>query len=239
MFELSRFFGMDELSEQYRRQAGWSRQVIEYYWPEEEPVRVLDVGCGPVPDYFVKMPAGYRVGVDFDKRGLLEAKGDLERVLANSSALPFGDGMFDAVLCQYLLLWAPMRETVEELWRVTAPGGRLICASEPDYEGRREEPEGIKDDFVEAMKVLGADTGAGVKLEAELERLTDKFETGTLTMVEDKSFQLKELKSDLMFISKVLGRDVSSKAEPLMEALANNQGNIFMPIHYGCAFKSD
>jgi SAM-dependent methyltransferase len=239
MFELSRFFGLEELSEQYRRQAGWSRQVIDYYWPEVEPVRVLDVGCGPVPDYFVRLPAGYRVGVDIDRSALLKAKGDLLRMLADGTALPFSDSAFDVVLCQYLLLWAPMRETLEELWRVTAPGGRLICASEPDYEGRREEPEGIKTDFVEAMEVLGADVRAGAKLEAELERLTDRFETGTLTMVEDRNFQLKELNSDIKFISKVLGRDVSSKAEPLMEALANNQGNIFMPIHYSCAFKSD
>ncbi|WP_455391413.1 class I SAM-dependent methyltransferase [[Eubacterium] cellulosolvens] len=237
MYKLNEVYTLEELTAQYTRQSSWSMQVLEYFWPETVPKRVLDVGCGPAPEYLTSRPAGFRLGLDIDKGAVAKASKMVQVLLANSAALPFRDGIFDVVMCHYLLLWAPMAQTLNEMWRVTVPGGRMICASEPDYYNRREAPNGIKDEFITALKSLGADPGAGGKLEKLLAELSDSYECGILTQIPDKEFQLTELKNDIEFIARVLGKDISAKAKPLIRELERKKGDIYMPVHFGCAIK--
>lgn len=239
MYKLTEICSLDDLKEQYLRQAEWSAEVLDHFWPKKMPGLVLDVGCGPAPDYLLKKSAMERVGVDIDNKALGRIHESINRVQANSIALPFSDNTFDVVLCHYLLLWTPMRETLHEMWRVTVPGGRVICASEPDYYNRKESPHGIKDEFIAALESLGAHPGAGGKLEQEMAQLTNKYESGVLTQIENKEFQLAELRSDVEFISRILGKDISEKAQPLVNSLKNSSGDIYMPVHFGCAIKSE
>jgi len=89
-----------------------------------EPVRILDVGCGPKPYYpFFADVASEYVGVDVVENPVAELKGSVE-------ALPVEDGSFDVVLCTQVLEHCDdPAQAVRELRRVTAPGGRVLAST--------------------------------------------------------------------------------------------------------------
>jgi SAM-dependent methyltransferase len=97
-------------------------------WLEEEGrraegLRVLDVGCGvkPYAPYFSS--ASDYVGVDVVENPYADLIGAAE-------ALPVEDASFDIVLCiQVLEHVDDPRRAVEELWRVTKPGGRVLAST--------------------------------------------------------------------------------------------------------------
>ncbi len=85
--------------------------------------RVLDVGCGIKPYYpFFRPYASEYVGVDVDNPAA-DLSGSVE-------ALPVEDASFHLVVCTQVLEHAsdPDR-AVQELWRVTAPGGRVLAST--------------------------------------------------------------------------------------------------------------
>lgn len=88
------------------------------------PYRLLDVGCGqkPYEPFFAPFVASY-VGVDPVDNPRAELKGSIED-------LPVEDDSFDVVLCSQVLEHCddPPR-AVGELYRVTAPGGRLLLST--------------------------------------------------------------------------------------------------------------
>lgn len=85
--------------------------------------RVLDVGCGIKPYYpYFREHATEYVGVDIENPAA-----DLEGAV---EALPVPDGSFDVVLCTQVLEHAADPDlAVRELWRVTAPGGRVLAST--------------------------------------------------------------------------------------------------------------
>lgn len=64
---------------------------------------------------------------------LAAAKPGMDRVrfkVADAQALPFPDGAFDAVLCQFGVMFFPDRVAAyREAWRVLAPGGRYLFSA--------------------------------------------------------------------------------------------------------------
>ena len=126
-------------------QPGWGR-VIDH---SLELLRltpgdaVLDIGCGPgilaVRAAEQVAPGGSVTGVDISE-GMLEvarekaaAHGVADAVafqLGDMHALPFPDGHFTAICCSYAMFFARSVTAVgRELWRVLAPGGRLVVAT--------------------------------------------------------------------------------------------------------------
>lgn len=124
---------------------GWGR-VIEHTL-ELLRVRpgdaVLDVGCGPG---ILSVGAAPLVGSDGSVTGVDVAEGMLEVArekaaergvgdavsfeLGDMHSLQFPDGRFDAVACSYAMFFAQDVTAVgRELWRVVAPGGRLVVAT--------------------------------------------------------------------------------------------------------------
>lgn len=97
--------------------------------PAAAGARLLDVGCGGgllAPH----LPAGYRhVGVDLSEPALaVAAEHGVEPVLADVSALPFGDGAFDVVVAGEILEHVTdLDAVVAEACRVLRPGGLLVC----------------------------------------------------------------------------------------------------------------
>jgi len=126
-------------------QPGWGR-VIDHSLellrlaPGDD---VLDIGCGPgilaVRAAGQVATGGSVTGVDVSE-GMLEVArekaaeqgvGDAVAFqLGDMHELPFADGHFDAVVCSYAMFFARSVTAVgRELWRVLAPGGRLVVAT--------------------------------------------------------------------------------------------------------------
>jgi SAM-dependent methyltransferase len=117
-----------------RGEATWSIRAALAAWLQEQAAdasrtfdggryRVLDVGCGVKPYYpFFRAYAGEYVGVD-PQHPDAEVKGTVEDI-------PLPDGSFDVVLCTQVLEHCgdPAR-AVQELRRVTAPGGRVLSST--------------------------------------------------------------------------------------------------------------
>jgi ubiquinone/menaquinone biosynthesis C-methylase UbiE len=58
--------------------------------------------------------------------------------------LPFPDGSMDISLCHFLFLWVDSAPAVlQEMRRVTRPGGAILALAEPDYGGRLDYPESL------------------------------------------------------------------------------------------------
>jgi SAM-dependent methyltransferase len=101
--------------------AAWLQAQAEEAGPA---YRVLDVGCGPKPYYpFFAGRASEYVGVDVVASDAADLVGRVEE-------LPVGDGEFDLVLCTQVLEHCddPV-QAVQELRRVTAPGGRVLAST--------------------------------------------------------------------------------------------------------------
>jgi SAM-dependent methyltransferase len=132
--------------------------------------RVLDLACGfgAVTGELVRR-SGARV-VALDRRHDLPAGAGAEfdgafRVAADAGRLPFADGSFDLVFCQFALLWLDARAAIAEVHRVLRPAGVLV-AMEPDYGGMIEHPPGIATRrlWLAGLARAGADPTIGRRL---------------------------------------------------------------------------
>jgi demethylmenaquinone methyltransferase / 2-methoxy-6-polyprenyl-1,4-benzoquinol methylase len=108
----------------------WRRLTVEAAVKPGD--RVLDVCCGTGDLAVAAARAGGRVtGVDFSERMLERARKKrpaLEWVLADATALPFGDGTFDVVTVGFgIRNLAELDAGLRELARVTRSGGKLAC----------------------------------------------------------------------------------------------------------------
>lgn len=111
--------------------------------------RVLDVGCGTgIAAIAAKArtgPSGAVTGVDINDGMLARARlghADIAWTRAAAEALPFEAAKFDAVLCQFALMFLEDRAAaLREMVRVTRPGGRialLVWAAVEDTPGYRD-----------------------------------------------------------------------------------------------------
>jgi ubiquinone/menaquinone biosynthesis C-methylase UbiE len=96
--------------------------------------RLLDVGCGTgAATRSAASLAASVIGIDLSPemirqaRDLAEGIGNVHFEIADSEHLPFGDGMFTAVLCSNSFHHYPdPRRAVREMARVLTPGGRIV-----------------------------------------------------------------------------------------------------------------
>lgn len=136
--------------------------------------RVLDVGCGTgaVTVDIAESTRGQVVGIDVDEakleeaQRLLEVAPNLDFQVADVQDLPFEDGTFDLVITNIVLVYVPDKQkALDEMARVTKPGGYVLATLEPDYAGWFQYPEGeIIDHFTANLKGMGADLQTGRKL---------------------------------------------------------------------------
>jgi SAM-dependent methyltransferase len=111
-----------------RSQPGWSirRPLAAWLRTEGEAAggkRVLDVGCGEKPYYPFFAGAAEYIGVDVQENPHADLHGAIE-------ALPVEDDAFDIVLCTQVLEHVDdPTKAVRELYRVTAPGGRVLAST--------------------------------------------------------------------------------------------------------------
>lgn len=101
----------------------------------------LDAGCasGAVTSVMSSIVGseGRVVGLDLSSARLREARAGGGRgafVGGDLGKLPLASGTFDYVLCRLVLEYIPEPQPlVEELWRVTRPGGRVVLADVDGY----------------------------------------------------------------------------------------------------------
>ncbi len=101
------------------------------------PARVLKLACGTGVDARITkdaLPSAHLVATDLNADMLEVAKrkfspGEAEFQVADAQMLPFEDGSFDAIACQFGLMFVPDKDAaIREALRVLAPGGTLICS---------------------------------------------------------------------------------------------------------------
>ncbi|MDQ7782575.1 MAG: methyltransferase domain-containing protein [Desulfomonilaceae bacterium] len=97
------------------------------------PLRILDIGCGPGNlALFCKVPSGCRLfGVDLWPNQLRQAAArEAYEALFQVNlvdGLPFVSESFDVIVCNEVLMYLPNGgEMLSELYRVTAPEGKLL-----------------------------------------------------------------------------------------------------------------
>jgi len=136
--------------------------------------RVLDLACagGVVAEELVRRSGGEVVGLDRNQQALTDRPRQFQGatvVRGDAERLPFAEGTFDLVFCQFALMWLDASAAAREIRRVLAPGGALV-ALEPDYGGMIEQPPEIAvgELWRAALERAGADPCVGRKLPAVL-----------------------------------------------------------------------
>ncbi len=165
-----------EWHQRYRQQARWTQEVRSYLFSRAGLAtarRLLDVGCGTgavLEDMQVAF-TGAQFGLDLSAANLALARrysAHTHLTQADAHDLPYPTGIFDLTLCHFLLLWvADPAQTVQEMARVTRPGGAVLALAEPDYGGRIDYPDPLSQIGVwqaAALQQQGADPFLGRQL---------------------------------------------------------------------------
>lgn len=136
----------------------------------------LDVGCGSgiVTRDIARLTKGRVIGIDGSSdliKVAVNVLKDYENVvlcIGSAGRLPFSNNTFDIVTCNLLLMWVDNpQKVVNEMTRVTKPGGKLLASLEPDYGGKLHWPEDPRVDPIfagKAIKEKGGDPHIGRKL---------------------------------------------------------------------------
>lgn len=121
-----------------------------------KPLTILNIGAGGGEGGLKEL--GYVVSVDLSLESLYGAKevSDL-CVQADATKLPFSDAQFDLVFSSHFLGHLPLaikQEAVEELYRVTKPGGFSLHSAETDadnfvFRKAKQFPELYQKNFVD------------------------------------------------------------------------------------------
>jgi ubiquinone/menaquinone biosynthesis C-methylase UbiE len=133
-------------------------------------------------------PGGGLYGLDLKRDFLLLANRHAPgAVLTQGDALhlPYAGSVFDGTLCHFFLLWVnDPRQALDEMRRVTRPGGWVLALAEPDYGGRIDYPAELAqlgELQEEALRRQGADTRLGRSLKALFQQAgLSEIETGIL-----------------------------------------------------------
>jgi SAM-dependent methyltransferase len=177
----------------FLQQASWTKELRDYLFPLaglQGAQRVLEVGCGTgavLQDVIGRTDArvfGLDIDWDYLRRNRLQSPASL-LTLGDAHQLPFSDVVYDLVFCHFLLLWVEQPATVvQEMVRVTRPGGAVLALAEPDYGGRIDFPEELAQLGIlqmEALRGQGADPNSGRKLTALFHQAgLREVETGVL-----------------------------------------------------------
>ena len=168
---------------------------------------ILDVGCGSgtVTRDIARLTKGRVIGIDGSRDMIKVAKNILkdcknaELYVGSADTIPFDKNVFDVVTCNLLSMWVDNpQKVINEMTRVTKPGGKVLASLEPDYGGKIHWPENPKIDTVfagRAIKEKGGDPHIGRKLRllfvrAGLETKVGIGNNRIWSCEEDKSYYL-------------------------------------------------
>ncbi len=133
----------------FTQQAHWTRELRNYIYGQiaiKNVQNILDVGCGTgvLEDELNKQTTANIFGLDINPEYISFATqhtSNISYTLGDAHNLPYSSGAFDITFCHFLLLWiANPQQVIQEMVRVTNPGGSVIALAEPDYGGRIDYP---------------------------------------------------------------------------------------------------
>jgi ubiquinone/menaquinone biosynthesis C-methylase UbiE len=152
---------------------------------------ILDVGCGPgqITLDIANITNGQVTGIDIDPEKLEKAKillaetPNVKLLEADAQDLPFAAETFDLVIFTITLIYIQdQQKAINEMVRVTKPGGIVFASLEPDYAGEINYPESpVKPLILKQMQELGADLETGRKLKVLFNKAGLKTEVGMET----------------------------------------------------------
>jgi len=234
----------------FRQQAFWTRDLRFYLYPKvglNNTKTVLDVGCG-TGSLIAELNSNSKAqiyGLDLDVANLKMAMRNYKAGFfsgGDAHTLPFSSNAFDLTLCHFLLLWVddPV-QVVEEMKRVTKPGGAILALAEPDYGGRLDYPytlAELKELQTKALRQQGADPHLGRKLRSIFARAgCREIVTGVLggqwiepPTAEDLSLEWKIIADDIGdTIPAMVVQELETQAK---QAWDRDERTVFVPTFY-------
>jgi len=169
---------LERLHLRYLVQATWTASIRERLFDSiqiQGTHRVLEVGSGTgvVSAEITQRFKVDCVGVDIDHSAVAFARildPTSSYLAADGIHLPFQSAAFDMAVCHFLLLWVEDPEMIlNEMARVTKPGGWILALAEPDYGGRIDFPrelETVGQGQIQALLDQGANPYLGRTLRA-------------------------------------------------------------------------
>lgn len=248
---------MVELTEwhaQFRRQAGWTSGIRSQLYRQvglQHADRVLDVGCGTgvITRELAERTRGQVIGLDIDPQMVaaaqrLSAAGSVRYEQGDALQLPYPDRHFDLVTCHFLLLWvADPARAVNEMARVTRPGGSVLIAAEPDYGGRIDWPDlPLRQWQIEGLRRQGADPLIGRQLRALLALARLRAQVSTYP----SQWGIETLRDEFEAEWRWVVHDAGDAVEPDVLAFAKAQAAaaiqagtrlVYVPTFYGLGRK--
>jgi SAM-dependent methyltransferase len=160
----------------FLQQSHWTKDLRNYLFDQIKIIEahnVLEAGCGTgviTADLHLATNANiFGLDLQFERLELAHQIDPPSQFgCGNVFALPYASGAFDVVVCHYLLLW--LKDAwlgLDEMRRVTRPGGVIAAIAEPDYGGRIDYPGGLSElgHLQEvSLRKQGADPYLGRKL---------------------------------------------------------------------------
>lgn len=169
---------LERLHSRYLVQATWTALIREQLFDSiqlQGKQKVLEVGSGTgvVSAEISQRFSLASVGVDIDRSAVTFAQNNDPTSLylaGDGNDLPFQSAAFDVVVCHFLLLWVGNPDRIlDEMVRVTKPGGWILALAEPDYGGRIDFPrelEAVGQAQTQALLDQGANPYLGRTLRA-------------------------------------------------------------------------
>jgi SAM-dependent methyltransferase len=244
----------DQLHPRFAQQARWTAAIRQRAFGRfglGSARRVLEVGSGTgaITSELQRGSRGRVVGLDRDRRSNAFATGrDAATCFVTGLAerLPFPPASFDLACCHFLLLWVDDPSVVlDEMRRVTAPGGAVLCLAEPDYGGRIDYPDSLAllgRSQEAALRRQGAETRLGRRLRHLLHQAgLTQVETGVLggewqSATEARSDAERELEWQTLardLQGELPAEEQASLREELMCARQQGSHVLFVPTFYG------
>ncbi len=144
---------LERLHSRYIIQATWTASIREQLFDSlqiQEKDQVLEVGSGTgvVSAEISQRFSLASVGLDIDRSAVAFAHNNdptSTYLAGDGNNLPFQPAAFDVAVCHFLLLWVENPDRIlDEMVRVTKPGGWILALAEPDYGGRIDFPRELE-----------------------------------------------------------------------------------------------